>query len=392
VLLLSQPDTAQKLATLGSAAQFDLLGGDEAAGCGASLPGDRPADRLSPYLSRPTGGGKGPLLKVLLTSSCENGCRYCALCAGRDTRRSSFQPDELASAFMELFRRGRASGLFLSSALGGNPIATMDSMLRAVEILRYRHRFHGYVHLKILPGATDQYIEAACRLADRVSANLEAPNPERLAALCPDKRFQQQLEAPLHRVAEIRRRDGVLPLGQTTQFVVGAAGESDGEILETTGRLYREVQLTRAYYSAFAPVEGTPLEDRPPASAARQHRLYQADALLRQYGFEPDEIPLDPEGNLLRERDPKQEWAQRHPEQFPLEVSRATRGQLLRVPGVGPRGADALLRARRAGRLGNAESLKGLGLILSRAAPFLLLGGRRLTPEHPTQLALPLSC
>ena len=390
MLTVRQPDTRQKIALLGSAARYDVMGADEACG----RPGGaekRVSEELARYLFRPAGrGSAAPLLKVLLTDACENSCLYCACRAGRDAHRHAFEPEELANAFLEMYRRGQASGLFLSSGLAGNPLRTMEKMLHTVEILRRRHRFPGFIHLKILPGATEEYVEAASRLADRVSANLEAPNPARLATLCPDKQYHADLERPLQQVARLRRQGPVLPFGQTTQFVVGASGESDGEILETVGRLYAEVNLTRAHFSAFRPIPGTPLEGYSPTPMVRQWRLYQADALLRQYGFAAGELVLDPEGNLPAARDPKLEWALGHPERFPVEVNRAARGELLRVPGIGPRAANALLRLRRSGRITNPDSLKGLQIQLSRAAPFLLVDGRRLAPERPIQLGMVL--
>lgn len=409
MLLVRQPDIQEKMALLTSSARFELCGAEE--GCsrgstggegrlsedverhrleagtqsGSILGEGRLSEDVARYLFRPAARTSAPLLKVLLTDACRNDCLYCAFRAGARRPRTTFQPEELAGAFLEMYRRGRASGIFLSSGLGGDSRGTMEKMLQTVELLRRRHRFPGYVHLKILPGATDDYVEAACRLADRVSTNLEAPNPTRLAAIAPGKLLHEELMAPLERVAALRRQGPILPFGHTTQFVVGAAGEADREILQTTAQLYAQAKLTRAYFSAFNPLPGTPLEDCQPTPAARQRRLYQADTLLRSYGFSLEEIPLDGRGNLNQGRDPKLEWALRHPERFPLEVNRASRGELLRVPGIGPRGVDALVRARRSGRLTGLEGLRGFPLLLSRAAPFLLVNGRRPALEQPVQ-------
>jgi predicted DNA-binding helix-hairpin-helix protein len=179
-----------------------------------------------------------------------------------------------------------------------------------------------------------------------------------------------------------------VPYGQITQFVVGAAGESDRELLETTGRLYREIHLARAHFSAFRPVADTPLEGQPASSPVRRRRLYQADSLLRQYGFSPEELPLGEDGNLSHDRDPKLEWARRHPERFPVELNRAGREELLRVPGIGPRGAAAILRARRKGRIRSADDLRRLGLRPFRAAAYLLADGRSISRDEPVQLPL----
>jgi predicted DNA-binding helix-hairpin-helix protein len=380
LLIVSRPDTEQKIELLSREACFDLSAPDEGYGHNAAAGDPQVAEKLAGYVYR-SQATRRPLLKILLSDACQNNCHYCALRAEAGKHRHAFEPEELAAAYVEMYRRGRAAGLFLSSGLAGNSRRTMEKMLRTAEILRLRYRYPGYLHLKILPGATDEYVEAACRLADRVSANLEAPNLERLAVLCPEKQFDGDLLAPLRKVDRIRRWGPAVPYGQTTQFVVGAAGESDRELLETTSRLYAEVRLTRAYFSAFRPVAGTPLEDHPATPLVRQRRLYQADTLLRQYGFAPSELPLDAAGNLPREQDPKLGWAKRHPERFPVEVNRASREELLRVPGIGPRGASAILNARRAGPLSGPDALKALSISRFRACPFLLVNGRGPAPE-----------
>jgi len=364
---------------LGQAARFDLCG----AGCKS---GERMRDDIGRWIypAALPDGRRVNLFKVLLTNACERDCGYCANRSSRNGPRTSFEPGELAATFAELVRRNLASGLFLSSAVYGSSAQAMERMIAAVEIVRFKYGFRGYVHLKILPGAEEAEVERATRLAQRVSVNLEAPNPARLAILSGSKRFREDLLQRMRWADAYMHEPGAISTGQTTQFVVGAAGETDREILLTTSRLYRELRLARAYFSAFQPVPGTPLEGLPPTPTLREHRLYQSDFLLRQYGFVFDELIFDGEGNLPLTRDPKLLWAQRHPERFPLEINRAEREDLLRVPGIGPRSAGRILAARRERALRDLETLGRLGVTVGRAAPFVLLAGRR----PPVQLSL----
>ena len=326
------------------------------------------------------GGKRIALLKTLLTSACERDCAYCAFRQGRDFRRATFTPDELAGLFMQLYQRGVAEGVFLSSGVAGGGPRTQDRLIATAELLRQRYGFRGYVHLKVMPGAEREQILAAMRLADRVSVNLEAPNTERLARLAPRKAFSEELLQRLRWIEEIRREmPGRWP-SSTTQFVVGAAGESDLELLTTTEFLHRQVGLARAYFSGFAPVPDTPLEDRPPTPPLREHRLYQSSFLLRDYGFTVEELPFDAGGDLPLESDPKLAWARRHLAHAPVEVNTADRRDLLRVPGIGPKGVEKLLRERRRGRLRDLSDLRKLGIVAQRVAPFILLDGRR--PAH----------
>lgn len=378
-------DTDRKLELLGDAARFDA-GEDALVASPRRRAGAIDLGRCISAAQR-SGGRPVRLLKVLQTSVCENNCRYCAFRRDRDIRRSAFRPDELASAFMELFRAGQVEGLFLSSGLARNPGATMDQMIATVDLLRRRHGFRGYVHLKILPSAERAALERAIKLATRVSINLEAPSAERLAVLSGEKKFAD-LEARLGWAHELRQAAPVAPGGITTQYVVGAAGETDSELLATSHRLYRDVGLARAYYSGFGPVPDTPLEGQPATPARRELRLYQADFLLRDYGFAPDELTLDQAGNLPGGADPKLAWAEAHPEAFPVEVNRADRSTLLRIPGIGPRSANALVAARRQGAIRDLSQLRALGIAASRAAPFVLLGGR--SPVAGSQLPLPI--
>jgi predicted DNA-binding helix-hairpin-helix protein len=329
------------------------------------------------------GGKRIALLKTLLTSACERDCAYCAFRQGRDFRRATFSPDELACLFMQLHKKGIAEGVFLSSGVAGGGPRTQDRLIATAEVLRRRYGFRGYIHLKIMPGAERDQILAAMRLADRVSVNLEAPNSERLARLAPHKRFTEELLQRLRWIEEIRREvDGRWP-SSTTQFVVGAADESDVELLSTTEYLHRQAGLARAYFSGFAPVPDTPLEGHPPTPPLREHRLYQSSFLVRDYGFIVEELPFDAGGNLPLGSDPKLAWARRHLTHAPVEVNAADRRTLLRVPGIGPKGVERLLRERRLGRLRDLSDLRKLGIIAQRAAPFILLGGRRPVHQLP---------
>ena len=322
------------------------------------------------------------LLKTLLTSACERDCYYCPFRAGRDFRRATFQPQEFAELFMKLNQAKAAEGMFLSSGVTAGGANTQNKILDTAEILRKRLGFRGYIHLKVMPGAEKGQVERAMQLADRVSINLEAPNTERLVKLAPHKVFMEELLRPLRWVEEIRRSqpaykfwNGRYP-STVTQFVAGGADESDLELLTTTDWLMKNLRLKRAYFSAFKPIPDTPMENKPAVDPMREHRLYQASFLLRDYGFDLEEMPFTQDGNLPIPTDPKLAWAQSNLLGRPVEVNRAEKRDLLRVPGIGLRGAEAILSARRTGKLRDLTSLRKLGIIVARAAPFLLLDGR----------------
>ena len=323
------------------------------------------------------GGKRIALLKTLLTSACERDCTYCACRKGRDFRRATFDPNELARLFMRLHRKRIAEGIFLSSGVAGGGPRTQDRLIATAKLLRRRYGFQGYVHLKIMPGAERDQVAAAMKLADRVSVNLEAPNDRRLAHLAPHKTFHEELLLRLRWIDELRREMHGKSPSSTTQFVVGAAGESDLELLSTTEFLHREVGLARTYFMAFSPVEDTPLADHPATPPLREHRLYQASFLLRDYGFCVEDMPFSQGGDLPLDADPKLAWARHHLTRTPIELNRADRAALLRVPGIGPKGAQRLLSERNKGQLRDLGDLRKLGIVPSRAAPFVLLDGRR---------------
>src|SRR6266496_4402567 len=323
------------------------------------------------------------LLKTLLSSACEKDCYYCPFRAGRDFRRATFKPQEFAELFMKLNQSSIAQGIFLSSGIAAGGANTQNKILDTAEIVRNKLGFRGYLHLKIMPGAEKGQVERLMQLADRVSINLEAPNTERLKKLAPGKVFIEELFRPLKWVEEIRQTqpaykfwNGKHP-STVTQFVAGGSDETDLELLTTTDWLMKNVRIKRAYYSAFFPIRDTPMENKAAVDPVREHRLYQASVLLRDYGFDLEEMPFLQNGNLPLPTDPKLAWAEMNLSQRPVEINRADKRELLRVPGIGLKGAEAILQARRAGKLRDITSLRKLGIIVARALPFLLLDGRR---------------
>jgi predicted DNA-binding helix-hairpin-helix protein len=336
------------------------------------------------------GGGCVNLMRVMQTNACSLSCGYCPTFRGGNVPRVSISPDETARTFMDVHRKGLASGLFLTSGVPGRASRATDRMLATLDLLRRREGFTGYVHIKLLPGAESAQVEEAARLANRISVNLEAPGDVYVHRLTHDKNFSGDLLPKLEyagRLLAARRGvPGALPAsGATTQFVVGAAGEHDREILAVVDRLERRRLLHHAHFSAFQPVVGTPLESQSATPAARELRLYQAEHLLRQYGFALDELTFGRDGNLDLDRDPKSAWARAHPSFFPLEVTRASYEALVRVPGLGPTTARALVAARRTTVLRGREDLRAAGVDVARAAYYLTLLGRRLSDAAPAE-------
>ncbi len=403
-------DALEKLGMVENSLEFDLDGQSQplpglatpASFCGSVMqvrevaasyyPSEIGKEKNSPIFNAALPGGKRiVLLRTMQTTACERDCFYCGFRVGRDkVRRTTLSPDEMAKVFMQLHQKQVVEGLFLSSGIAGGGLRTEDRMIATAEILRLKLGYKGYLHLKIMPGAEHAQVERAMELANRVSINLEAPNMERLARLAPHKVFLEELLRPLRWVEEIRQNkpaykswSGRWP-STTTQFVVGAVGESDLELLQTTALLNRQVRLSRAYYSSFNPVENTPLENVPPANPWREHRLYQASFLLRDYGFDLEELPFAKEGNLPLETDPKLAWARENLSQAPVEINRAERRELLRIPGVGQKIAQAILNTRRKNKITGVDDLRNLGIPVERAAPFLLVNGHKI----PFQLQL----
>ncbi len=385
MLVQSPPDTLTKLAQMGDATIYEPAG-------------DQPQQerRRAPYQSRSldecitnvsTPQGKKPILKTMLTTACERNCFYCPFRAGRSkTKRVTFTPDEIAGALDTLTHTDRVQGLFLSSGIIKGSVTTQDKIIDTVEIIRNRYAYRGYVHLKIMPGVQYEQLYRAMQLADRISVNLEAPTQERLSALAPKKDFTAELLKMLRWAEVIRRDNPQEKLAHTvTQFVVGAVGDTDQELLSLSERLYRHAGLTRAYYSGFSPVEQTPFENLAPTDPLREFRLYQASFLLRDYGWSMQDLAFLQDGNLQIDIDPKRAWAEKYLREAPIEIMTANRAELLRVPGIGPVGADAILRARRLGKITDLSHLRKLHIHApEQAAPYILLDGR----QAPAQLAL----
>ncbi len=334
------------------------------------------------------------LLKILFSNRCAYDCAYCACRASRPGPRATFTVDEVVRLTMEFYRRNYIEGLFLSSAVVGTPDATMEQLVRVVERLRREEGFHGYIHLKTIPGSSVEWVRRAGLFADRLSVNIELPSEASLRWLAPDK-ARADILGPMQRIADaiaeyredrqrLRRVPAFVPAGQSTQMIVGASPEPDLQILRLSRALYRRFGLRRIYYSAYEPVAADPRlppPDQPP-DLLREHRLYQADWLVRLYGFEPEELLDERAPNLDRERDPKLAWALRHPERFPVDVNRADREELLRVPGIGIKSAARILATRRFAPV-RPEDLAALGVVVRRAWPFVECSGRRVPSPDP---------
>lgn len=376
-------DAVNKLQILSPPTQYEPTAEVNAVGQTAVAP--RVPPELSGCVSHATlpNGKRIPLLKTLVSSYCEMNCKYCALRAGRDIRRERFIPDELAHLSVMLYKKNIVEGIFLSSALIGGGPRTQDKILATAEIMRRKYQFRGYLHLKIMPNAEREQIAEAMRWADRVSLNLEAPNAQRLGELAPRKQFSTALFQRLRWIDELRRATPGRTPSATTQFVVGAVGEADIELLNTTAYLYRELRLARAYFSSFSPIAHTPLENHNPGDPVRQSRLYQASFLLRDYGFDVEELPFSANGNLPRDADPKLAWARLNLSQAPIEINTADRERLMRIPGVGTKSAARILKARRRGTLRGLGDLRKLGIATQRAMPFILMDGK----QPPRQLS-----
>ena len=328
------------------------------------------------------------LLKVLLTNYCVYDCQYCVNRRSNDLPRAAFTPRELCELTMGFYRRNYIEGLFLSSAVIQNPDYTTERMIETLRLLREEYRFGGYIHAKAIPGADPLLTHRLGLLADRLSVNIELPSAQSLSRLAPDK-GRQAIFTPMKQIRDgitaskqelklYRRAPRFAPAGQSTQMIVGATPESDRHILSLTQSLYDKYHLKRVFYSAYMPVSTSPLlpapqDFQPPL--LREHRLYQADWLLRYYHFRAEEILDESQPDLDPRMDPKCCWALRHLDFFPVEVNRADYEALLRVPGIGVRSARRILTARRAGPL-TFEGLKRLGVVLKRAQYFLTCSGR----------------
>jgi predicted DNA-binding helix-hairpin-helix protein len=316
----------------------------------------------------------------------------------RELPRTLLKPEELVRIFLGALRRGWCEGLFVTTGIPGRPVHVMDELIKALELLRERHRFGGYIHVKMVPGADPAQIERLTQLASRVSVNFEAPCGASLSAIAPDKKWDttranfEQVRGLVLREREARAHgrpvDRLHPggaSGMTMQFVVGATPDTDQSLIGTIARLSEGGGVHHPHFSAFRPIARTPLENAPAAPAMREHRLYQASHLLNDYGFQADEVVYGKSGNLPLSLDPKAAWAIAHPERFPVEVQSADYETLVRVPGVGPLTARRIVDTRATELFRGLADLKALGVLTNRAAGFLTIRGRRLTSTRWTE-------
>lgn len=325
------------------------------------------------------------LLKVLMTNFCIYDCQYCVNRISNDVPRAAFTPDELAQLTIEFYRRNYIEGLFLSSGIIQGPDDTMERMCKVLEILRTKYRFNGYIHAKAIPGCSQQLVDKLGRLSDRISINIELPSQTSLKLLAPNK-TKQNILGPMsvirdsiaqnqEELALYRHAAPFAPSGQSTQMIVGATPDTDYQIMRLSEALYKTYRLRRVFYSAYIPV-GTHalLPQNQPPPLLREHRLYQTDWLIRKYGFGVEEILNQQHPSLDPLLDPKCQWALRHLDLFPVDVNRADKEMLLRVPGIGLTSANRIVTARRLGRL-SFEDLKKMGIVLKRAKYFITCGG-----------------
>ncbi len=372
-------DTREKLSILSADGQYDL-----ACACGTNTDDRRrrapEGDRWIYPVSLPN-GGRSVLFKTLMSNECSNDCRYCPLRLGRDTRRCRLTPEEAVRTFLHYWRAGEVFGLFLSAGVAGTPDRSMEMLNDVVRRLRYREGFRGYIHLKILPGASDEAVREAVSLSSAVSLNIETAGERHFSILSQRKNYLDDVIRPMRLISRLTAPGTKYArVKQTTQFVVGAANETDREIVRYAGGLYDRLGLHRIYFSAYqrgAGASDLPGE-RPDISGKdllrREHRLYQVDWLIRRYGFRAEEIPFEETTGLLSaDMDPKEHWARAHPERFPVNVNRANRSELLRVPGFGPTTATRILRYRaEVGQLRRLEDLGRASRLLRKANGYVV--------------------
>jgi predicted DNA-binding helix-hairpin-helix protein len=346
--------TQDKLSILSQDSQYDL-----ACACGTSDNDRRSRSEEGKWLypvSLPN-GGSSVLFKTLISNVCVNDCAYCPLRVGMDQQRCVIDPEVIASVFLDYFRRKKVFGLFISSGVTGSPDASMERINRVAAILRMKERFRGYIHLKVIPGASDAAVEESVSLANAVSINMETAGEDNFNRLCRRKNYHDDVIRPLKLISSLTAKgERYSRVKQTTQFVVGASNETDRELVNYSEGLYKKLGLQRIYFSAYQrgvgeadlPGEHSPLSNSE--LLTREHRLYQVDWLLRKYGFSAGEVPLGRDGNLSLTVDPKEAWAQLHPEFFPVNMNRASKWDLLRVPGLGPVMVNRIIKQRQNGR------------------------------------------
>jgi putative DNA modification/repair radical SAM protein len=395
-------DVFEKLKILTSAAKYDVACTSSGANKKA-VPGG--IGSASPWGICHSFAGDGrciSLLKLLMTNVCINDCKYCVNRCSNDIQRTFFTPRELADLTINFYRRNYIEGLFLSSGVINNADYTCEQMIETLRILREEYRFSGYIHAKAVPGADTALVAKLGMLADRISVNIELPSQRSLQLLAPDKPADSILtpmEYICHSIQEnisdrktFRHAPRFAPAGQSTQMIIGATPDTDYQILRLSHALYKKYRLKRVFYSAYIPVSSNtllpPVGSKPPL--LREHRLYQADWLLRFYGFSPGELLDKQNPNFNPFIDPKCNWALNHMEFFPIEVNRASYQELLRVPGIGVTGAKRIISTRRTGAL-NFDGLKKLGIVLKRAQYFITCGGRTVEGLKFSQDEIPKS-
>ena len=392
MLIKRTPDRYEKLHILGGMATDDILTGGKVTNgpdrVAYSDPRKNPTAGV--YRSSLPNGKKINLMRVMFTDFCMMDCAYCPNSIYVSRKRYAFKREELASTFMELQSRGTVDGLFLSSGIAGDGSKTTQKLVEAVELIRKKHGFKGYIHMKVMPGAERHLVEAAHRLGSRLSVNIESPEADLLRRISPHKDLQKDILDPMAWIDELTRDTRGGAVGQATQFVVGAAEESDRQIYRRVDQMYTDWNLKRVYYPPFRPAWETPMEEHPPVPAAREHRLYQMDWLRRVYQFGSDEIDLafDNGGFLSLEQDPKTVIAMENLDAFPMDLNSVAKDQLLRIPGIGPISADRIMQNRRLHSIDNWRDLQAMGVVRKRAWPYVVFPGQR--PPSGKQLRLDL--
>ncbi len=375
--VISVPDTRQKLEILSADAQYDL-----ACACGSS---DDERRRRGPkgnwiYPVTLPNGGTSVLFKTLVSNVCSNDCKYCPLRANQDVRRCTLNEEETVNTFLDYHKRGEVFGLFLSSGVLGTPDATMERLNRIAKILRYRRNYRGYIHLKVIPGASANAIEEAVKLSSAVSLNIETPGAKYLAKLSDKKRFIEDIVEPIKLISRLTGRGNKYHrVKQTTQFIVGAADETDSEIVKYMWGLYDRLNLRRIYFSAYQKLDNNDSANlfsshEPQVTShafVREHRLYQVDFLLRKYGFSESDIIFDQQGNLPLDTDPKESWAKRNPQYFPVNINKASKDELLRVPGLGQITVERILELRKSAKIKTVSDLGKSTSRLTKATDYL---------------------
>ncbi|MEJ2696067.1 MAG: hypothetical protein P8013_05415 [Candidatus Sulfobium sp.] len=355
-------DTTEKLEVLSEDSRYDL-----ACACGTAKDEHRKrgAEGRWIYPVALPQGGYTVLFKTLLSNACSNDCKYCPLRSDTNVRRCTLKPEQVASLFMEYVRRRKVFGLFLSSAVINNADCTMEKINSVARLLRNRHGFRGYIHLKIIPGASDAAIEDSLSLATAVSLNIETPGKEHFQRLSARKDYDRDILRPLSLMGSLTSKGMRYSMVKcTTQFIVGASDETDSEIVGSMFNLYKKLNFKRVYFSAYQKGLGDPgipgertFLTNPGEIFVREHRLYQVDFLLRKYRFNREDILLGRDGNLRLDKDPKELWAESHPDFYPVRINKSDRETLLRVPGIGPETAGKIILGRRERRLSRIEDL-----------------------------------